>query len=1120
MRFSETVHASGEPTLELAVGGSSRFAALSGGSGTDELSFRYVVRTGDYDRDGISIGPGAASLAGGTIADAADNAAVRDFEALPADPRHTVNARVAAVVRVEIVNGPKTYAAGEPIEIDVEFTRDVHVTGSPVLALSVGEDTVDAGYVAGSGTRILRFAYAVRPGDHDDDGVSIAADALAGGTIADDAGNAADRGFEALPADPRHTVDARIEVAAVTGIEVATAPGGIRLLPRGRRRRPPRGLRHARPCHRPGRPAALGRRRDARRPARRRQRDVVAHLPLHGAARRPRPRRRERRPGRPRRRHDRGRPGTAGRARDLPPLPPDRTLRIDARGPVVEDVRIDSDPGRDRTYAAGDPVDVVVTFDEPVYATGAPVLALSIGADTLTAALADGGGTKALRFRYVVAAGDHDMDGVSIPANALSGGTIADVADNPADRTFAALEADDEHLVDALPPSIAEVRFSSDAGPDRTYTPGDVVELSVVFTEAVHVGGVPMLALNVGADVRQAEFAAGSGTAELAFRYTVRETDYDDDGISIAANALTGGTLADAGGNVVDRTFDALAPDGDHKVGLPAAVLLPELTLTVGVPETLDLAAAALGVGFRYDGAFVAASDTPDIATASATGGLLTIVPVAEGSAFVTAVAATAPIALVLPVVVEASAAEAAVLGHALASVGRSLLSSAAGTIAARLESAGRPAPVGNMPPLGGRAAGVRADDGLRRSPFDAAGMPSDARFAAGGGRTMRRSFSMPLTGIANPARSWGLWGAGDVQAFEGDPAEGGYDGSLRTAHIGLDARGDGWVAGASVSRSRAEVSYAFSGVAAGEGDLAVDLTAIHPYVQWSPDERVRFWAIAGFGSGEASAARRGTAGTGRAGDLSMRLGIAGLRVDVGDAYGYELALRGDAGLARLETGDGVRALDGLLAATQRVRVGVEASRPVPLGNGALMPFVEVGGRLDAGDGATGLGVELVGGVRYRASGLGLEAKARTLALHADGGYGESGFAATVFFEPEDAAGLHFSLSPQRGLADSTDVFWQQHYAPGDAYVLRRDPNAWRVDGEVAYGFALARRPGIVAPFAEADLGGRAGDSVGIGLRYAAEARGTVDVEVSAHRTTRADGQADGRLLLTAKARF
>jgi hypothetical protein len=84
-----------------------------------------------------------------------------------------------------------TINAGDVITATVTLSEPVVVTNTPQLGLTVGSVVVQASYVSGSSTNVLKFSYTVANGDVDANGVSIAADALVlnGGTIKDIAGN-------------------------------------------------------------------------------------------------------------------------------------------------------------------------------------------------------------------------------------------------------------------------------------------------------------------------------------------------------------------------------------------------------------------------------------------------------------------------------------------------------------------------------------------------------------------------------------------------------------------------------------------------------------------------------------------------------------------------------------------------------------------------------------------------------------------------------------------------------------------------------------------------------------------------------------------------------------------
>ena len=80
-----------------------------------------------------------------------------------------------------------TLNAGDTVSSTVRFTTPVIVTGTPLLALSIGGATVHAVYVSGSGTSALVFTTTIEAGQNDTNGINIAANSLSlnGGSISD-----------------------------------------------------------------------------------------------------------------------------------------------------------------------------------------------------------------------------------------------------------------------------------------------------------------------------------------------------------------------------------------------------------------------------------------------------------------------------------------------------------------------------------------------------------------------------------------------------------------------------------------------------------------------------------------------------------------------------------------------------------------------------------------------------------------------------------------------------------------------------------------------------------------------------------------------------------------------
>lgn len=112
--------------------------------------------------------------------------------------------------------------------------------------------------------------------------------------------------------------------------------------------------------------------------------------------------------------------------------------------------------------------------------------------------------------------------------------------------------------IDVTAPTVTSV--TSNAA-DTTYGTDDVIDVDVVFSEAVTVTGTPQLTLSTGTPATTAvNYSSGSGGATLTFNYTViagnASTDLDYSATS--SLALNSGTIKDAAGN--DATLTLASP--------------------------------------------------------------------------------------------------------------------------------------------------------------------------------------------------------------------------------------------------------------------------------------------------------------------------------------------------------------------------------------------------------------------------------------------------------------------------------------------------------------------------------------------------------------------------------
>ena len=754
------------------------------------------------------------------------------------------------------------------------------------------------------------------------------------------------------------------------------------------------------------------------------------------------------------------------------------------------------------TYAGGETIRIAVSFDDVVTVTGEPRMHLMVGGERKEAAYADGSGTATLEFQYAVQQDDLDEDGVSIGDNELDvfgGATIQDANGVNARLGHPGLPDQPDHKVDAVAPTITGIAITSRPAIGDSYIVGERVAVTVTFDEEIVVSGTPTLALTVGTELRDAGCAKGTADT-LACRYAVVAGDVDRDGVAVAAGELAGGTVTDAPGNEAVRDHGALADDPAHKILSPPtlAAQIPAMSLVAGGDAaTVELGEVFAGALLEFD----ASSSDPAVADASVVDATLTVRSGTEGSATVTVMARNpaGSVSTDFAVSVATDAVEKAVLNDALAAIGRGMMSSTASVIGSRF----RLDTNGARMAVGGRRLGGALSSQMQRlydsgDLYAALGMQDgwrvepDTRAGRGHGMTAERllagsAFNMPLRSARrNAGTSIAIWGGGDLSGFTGEPSGSSYDGTAISGHLGLDARGAGWLAGMSVSHSVAEADYDFAGDVTGDGTLKTGVTALHPYGRLDLGEDAEVWAIGGFGVGEADLTRSHVVGA-QSSDLSMAMAVGGLRHALPVQFGGSaMSLRGDAGFLNLETDAGAMAVDALSASVSRLRLGVEA---VWEGSNAT-PFVEVSGRFDGGDGQTGGGLELAGGLRIQnaQSGFGLEAKGRMLALHSGDGYADRGFGVTASFQPGTGGrGIVLRLSPHwGGSPDATDLFWDEASGVRDAvrHSLRHN-RTWGMDAELGYGITFRSIPGLMTPFTQADITDDTDRRLRIGIRYA-----------------------------------
>jgi len=165
--------------------------------------------------------------------------------------------------------------------------------------------------------------------------------------------------------------------------------------------------------------------------------------------------------------------------------------------------------------------------------------------------------------------------------------------------------------VDTLLPSVSSIVISSATGLQNSFlNAGDVLSVTVTFSENSPVTGTPQLTLAVGDDNRTADYtSSGSGDTTKVFKYTIQAEDNDANGISIRADAiaLNGGTIMDLAENNAILTHIAVSDNNSYMVDTEAPSVdnftLSDTALKAGdnATVTLEFSEAVLGFASADD---------------------------------------------------------------------------------------------------------------------------------------------------------------------------------------------------------------------------------------------------------------------------------------------------------------------------------------------------------------------------------------------------------------------------------------------------------------------------------------------------------------------------------------
>ena len=453
------------------------------------------------------------------------------------------------------------------------------------------------------------------------------------------------------------------------------------------------------------------------------------------------------------------------------------------------------------------------------------------------------------------------------------------------------------------------------------------------------------------------------------------------------------------------------------------------------------------------------------------------------------------------------------------------------------------------------RAIGARMDDpcGKQSTAYSLAGgstlhdmLRSNAQVIEGGTLTLDNvlagsSFRLPLAaasggkteGVGGPV----VWGQGGRQALESTESALAWDGTVLTGQLGIDACSrDDLLAGLALSRSIGEFDYTdATGPVSVRGDYESRMTSVHPYLGWTSPQGLGLWATVGYGWGdieiEDAQVRDGdpdypvrrsdttlkTAATGASGPLMTD----GSLIEGGTT---NLHLKGEASWAQVEIEGNDELIEEQTVNANRLRLALEGSHEQALASGSsLTPSLELGLRHDGGDGITGTGIEIGGGLRYRdpATGLTVEGNGRVLTGQSD--YREWGLGGSLRLDPgAEGRGLSFSLFPTWGeTASGVDRLWDQDVAElaSDDGAANDNVPQMRLDSELGYGFGAFGGRGLLTPYGGFSLAGEGSQRYRIGGRF--EIGSSLNLSLEGERREPAnDAAADHAVMLRGQMRF
>ena len=179
-----------------------------------------------------------------------------------------------------------------------------------------------------------------------------------------------------------------------------------------------------------------------------------------------------------------------------------KDLVVDTVVPTVASV---SSSASDGNFIIGDVIPITVTFSEAVIVSGTPQLTLETGSNDAVVDYTSGSGSTVLVLIIPLLKVMQLQTWIMVVQTlALNNGTINDQGGSPATLTLPSrgatnsLGSNKALVIDGVIPTVTNVTSTTN---DGTYKSGDVIAITVTFSEVVNVvttNGTPTLTLETG----------------------------------------------------------------------------------------------------------------------------------------------------------------------------------------------------------------------------------------------------------------------------------------------------------------------------------------------------------------------------------------------------------------------------------------------------------------------------------------------------------------------------------------------------------------------------------------------------------------------------------------------